>query len=132
MNKNESKTIIRIAAMLGATAVAIGAFGAHGLKPLLNEYQQNIFEKGVQYQFFHVAALLATGLLLRDQPTSRTLWRAAWLFIAGIFCFSGSLYLLACRDLIAVPVGLLGPVTPIGGLCFIAGWLLLFGSLNKA
>lgn len=123
-------SFIRLAALLGAATVALGAFGAHGLRnaqPPLSEYQLRIFEKGVQYQFVHVLALLAVGILLAQQPmgNDRLRW-AGWLFVAGISGFSGSLYLLACRDVLPFSVAWAGPVTPIGGLCFIAGWVLLF------
>lgn len=121
-----STRFISIAALLGGAAVGIGAFGAHGLKPLLTEYQVAIFEKGVQYQFYHSLALLAVGILFQSNPDSLLLKRAGWLFIAGIAAFSGSLYLLACRDLLPFPVGFAGPVTPLGGLCFLVGWGMLF------
>ena len=88
---------IRIGAIIGALAVAIGAFGAHGLKPHLSDYQIAIFEKGVQYQFVHVMAILVVGLLLQHFPENKWYKRAGWLFLAGIVAFSGSLYLLACR-----------------------------------
>lgn len=117
---------LRLAAILGAAAVAIGAFGAHGLKPSLTEYQLDIFEKGVQYHFYHTLALLAIGLYTqRGGRMSAALSRCTWLFTLGITLFSGSLYLLACRDLLPFPVGWAGPVTPLGGLCFIAGWIML-------
>jgi len=116
---------IRIAALLGATAVAIGAFGAHGLKPRLTEYQLTIFEKGVQYHFYHALALLATGLLLHFRGSNPWLVRAGWLFFAGVMAFSGSLYILACRDLLTFPTAWAGPVTPIGGLCLLAGWVII-------
>ena len=125
----QSISFIRLAALLGAVTVAIGAFGAHGLRnaqPPLSEYQFRIFEKGVQYQFVHVLALLAVGILLTQQPDDQRLRWAGWLFIAGIAGFSGSLYLLACRDVLPFSVAWAGPVTPLGGLCFIAGWLMLF------
>jgi uncharacterized membrane protein YgdD (TMEM256/DUF423 family) len=118
-----SVSFIRLGAVLGALTVTIGAFGAHGLKPQLSEYQIDIFEKGVQYQFYHSLAIVLAGLLLQHTPNSKGLRQAGWLFLAGILCFSGSLYLLACRDLMAVPVGWVGPITPIGGVLFIAGWL---------
>ncbi|MBL7782478.1 MAG: DUF423 domain-containing protein [Saprospiraceae bacterium] len=111
---------------MGALTVIIGAFGAHGLKPQLTAYQIEIFEKGVQYQFVHVLAMLAVAIQLQHTPDNVWLRRAAWFFLAGILAFSGSLYLLACRDLIAFPVGWAGPVTPLGGLSFIAGWMSLF------
>lgn len=124
-------SFLRIGALLGALAVGIGAFGAHGLKPHLSEYQITIFEKGVQYQFFHVLALLAVGILLQQSPQNLWLKRAGWLFVAGIIGFSGSLYLLACRDLLAFPVGWAGPVTPLGGLCFLAAWVILGVSVSR-
>ncbi|MDO8367464.1 MAG: DUF423 domain-containing protein [Saprospiraceae bacterium] len=122
---------LRIGSLFGALAVAIGAFGAHGLKPHLSEYQITIFEKGVQYQFYHVLAILAVGILLRQSPDNQWLRRAGWLFVAGIVGFSGSLYLLACRDLLAFPVTWAGPVTPLGGLCFLAAWGILAITGNK-
>ena len=126
-----SVSFLRIGALFGALAVGIGAFGAHGLKPHLSDYQIAIFEKGVQYQFFHVLALLAVGILLRQTPENQWLRRAGWFFVAGIIGFSGSLYLLACRDLLAFPVGWAGPVTPLGGLCFLVGWGILAVKSSK-
>ncbi|MCB0522968.1 MAG: DUF423 domain-containing protein [Lewinellaceae bacterium] len=123
-----SDKFIRIAAIVGLLAVAIGAFGAHGLKPKLTEYQITIFEKGVMYQFFHTMAMLAVGILLGVKTESVMLRRAAWFFLAGIICFSGSLYLLACKDILPFSVSWAGPITPLGGLCFMAGWFLLFSS----
>lgn len=122
----------RWTAVLGATAVIIGAFGAHGLKPHLSAYQLDIFEKGVQYQFVHTLALFGTALLLGRSTADRMLRWSANLFIAGIFFFSGSLYLLACRDVIPMPVAWVGPVTPLGGLCFIGGWVALLLASKRA
>lgn len=126
-----SEKFIKIAAVLGAAAVGIGAFGAHGLKPLLSAYQIAIFEKGVQYQFFHVFALMAVGILLQKKPNSLWLLRSGWFFLVGILCFSGSLYLLACRDLLPFSVSWAGPVTPLGGLCFLAAWIMLFLGIRQ-
>lgn len=117
---------IKLAAVLGSTAVAIGAFGAHGLKPHLSEYQIAIFEKGVQYQFYHTLAILAVGILLQKNPTSVWLRRSGWFFFAGILGFSGSLFVLACRDLLPFSAAWAGPVTPLGGLCFLTGWAMLY------
>ena len=127
--------MIRLAAVCGAVAVVTGAFGAHTLKDVFDRNQLDtgrlldIYEKGVHYHFFHALALALTGLLAFNMPESKWLPRAGWLFFAGILLFSGSLYVLACRDLIPFPVMWIGPVTPLGGLCFIAGWLsLLFAT----
>ena len=125
MNFSDKK-FFRLAALMGALTVAIGAFGAHGLKPHLTAYQIEIFEKGVQYQFVHVLALLAVAIQLQRSPDNSWLHRAGWFFLAGIVAFSGSLYLLACRDMIAFPIAWVGPITPLGGLSFIAGWVSLF------
>jgi uncharacterized membrane protein YgdD (TMEM256/DUF423 family) len=125
MDHNSNK-FIKIAALIGAAAVGIGAFGAHGLKPHLSEYQVAIFEKGVEYQFFHALAILAIGILLQKNPDNVLLRRSAWFFFAGIVCFSGSLFLLACRDLLPFSINWAGPVTPLGGLCFLSGWGMLY------
>ena len=124
-------SLLRIGAIFGALAVTTGAFGAHGLKPHLSDYQIAIFEKGVQYQFYHVIAILAAGLMLRQWPENQWLGRAGWFFIAGILFFSGSLYLLACKDLLPFPVFWAGPVTPLGGVCFILGWGMLFFAFRR-
>lgn len=113
------------ATLAGATAVMLGAFGAHALKEVLNSHQLTIWEKGVQYQMYHSLALLACYLYLKNE-TAKTVRYAAFCFMAGIICFSGSLYLLATNEYIHIPTVVLGPVTPIGGLFFISGWLLLF------
>jgi len=128
---------IRLTAAFGAAAVAVGAFGAHSLKSLFiarqldAQYLLGIYEKGVQYHFYHVLALGLVGILLYHRPGSQWLQRAGWLFVAGILMFSGSLYLLACRDVLPFPVGWAGPVTPLGGLCFIGGWVALLISVWK-
>jgi uncharacterized membrane protein YgdD (TMEM256/DUF423 family) len=118
------KNYFRIASVLGAITVILGAFGAHALKAQLSEYQLKIFEKGIQYQFIHVLVLLFVGHLIKTNPNSRLRW-AATLFIAGILCFSGSLYLLACKDILPFNVAWAGPITPFGGVCFVAAWLFL-------
>jgi uncharacterized membrane protein YgdD (TMEM256/DUF423 family) len=127
----KAKQLLRLAALSGLFTVGLGAFGAHGLKPLLDTYQIMIFEKGIQYQFVHTLALALTGILLLHQPENTHYQRAGWAFLWGIACFSGSLYLLACRDLLPFTVAWAGPVTPLGGLGFMAGWLWLFLGLRK-
>lgn len=126
------KTFGIIAAIYGALAVILGAFGAHALKEKLDSYSLEIFNKGVQYQFYHIVALIAV-VFLADKIQTKTLTFAGCFFSAGILFFSGSLYLLATRSLTGfdalTPV--LGPITPIGGLCFIIGWILLLFSFIK-
>lgn len=115
----------------GAIAVALGAFGAHGLKEYLSDIQWDNFQTASRYHFIHTLAA-AMALLLPIEKTTRVFQRAPWLFLMGIMLFSGSIYLLACRDLIPFSVSWLGPVTPIGGLILIAGWLsLLFIKTDK-
>ena len=126
------KTFGIIAALYGALAVILGAFGAHALKEKLDAYQLEIFNKGVQYQFYHVIALFAV-VFLAEKIQPKTLTFAGWFFTAGILFFSGSLYLLATRSLMGTDAltPILGPVTPLGGLCFIIGWILLLVSFFK-
>ena len=107
-----------IGALTGALAVILGAFGAHALRARLSPGDLEIYETGVRYQMYHAFALLAAAwLIARNAPRAGT---AAWLFVAGIVVFSGSLYLL-----VATGQRWWGAVTPVGGLCLIAGWLLL-------
>ncbi len=126
------KTFGIIAASYGALAVILGAFGAHALKEKLDAYQLEIFNKGVQYQFYHVVALFAV-VLLSTKISSKSLDFAGWFFTIGILFFSGSLYLLATRSLLGIDsiTPIIGPITPIGGLCFIIGWILLAISFSK-
>ena len=107
--------LVRIAAALCFLAVALGAFGAHSLKSTLELHGMlDVWNKGVLYHFIHAIALLALALI---GTVSRGAW---WLLFAGIFLFSGSLYLMALTNL-----RWLGAVTPLGGLCFLAGWAWL-------
>jgi len=126
------KTFGIIAAVYGALAVILGAFGAHALREKLDTYHLDIFNKGVQYQFYHVVALFAV-VLLSTKIQTKSLDFAGWFFIVGILFFSGSLYLLATRSLTGLDslTSIIGPITPIGGLCFIIGWFLLAFSFSK-
>jgi uncharacterized membrane protein YgdD (TMEM256/DUF423 family) len=124
---NSDKKFWLAATVLGFLAVAIGAFGAHGLKGIIIDNQLPIerlgtFKTGVSYHFYHTFALL-TALMMPISPSYRK--KAASFFIIGILLFSGSLYLLAIREFIPIPTAVLGPVTPIGGLFFMAGWASL-------
>lgn len=121
---------IKIAAVLGALSVALGAFAAHGLKEQVSEQAYNIFEVAVRYQFYHVFALALTAILFYFGDAKK-LKVAGYLFMAGILLFSGSLYALT----FAVNAGnsgllKLGIITPFGGVCFIIGWLMLFLSFK--
>lgn len=103
-----------------ALAVALGAFGAHGLKSKLSQEMLDIFETGVQYHFYHAIGLLIVGLLAQYLPNSSLLKWGGWLMITGIIIFSGSLYTLSTTG-----IRWLGAITPIGGLCFIASWIII-------
>ena len=118
------KAFLVAAALAGLTAVMFGAFGAHGLKPHINPDQLHAWETGVQYQIYHALALFMCFLYLRKEQ-SVTIRNAGICFMLGILCFSGSLYLLATKELTGIPGIVLGPVTPIGGFFFIAGWSLV-------
>ncbi|MGG9970251.1 DUF423 domain-containing protein [Ferruginibacter sp. SUN002] len=119
------KLFIRTAALLGALTVILGAFGAHKLKEFLPPATLNIFETAVRYQFYHVLALLFVGILFKEFANKYMQW-AGYLFIAGIILFSGSLYLITYLHAVEI-IGYngIGLITPIGGLLFILGWILL-------
>ena len=114
------KRIIVLACILGATAVSIGAFGAHGLENILiKNGRVDTFETAVRYQFYHTLALLFAGLLM-FKSDHKLLRFACTCFITGILVFSGSLYVLSLTN-----ITILGAVAPLGGLSFIIGWVLL-------
>jgi len=114
-----SRSILLIAALLLALAVILGAFGAHALKERLTADMMQVYETGVKYHFYHALGLLLVGVLAIQMPSTLMNWSAICL-IAGIVIFSGSLYVLAITG-----IKWLGAITPIGGLSFIAGWVLL-------
>lgn len=118
-------------AIFGALSVILGAFGAHALKQVLGEAQLQTFETAVRYQMSHSILLLMTGILYQFIPTSAMRW-AAIFFIIGILLFSGSLYLLVQMKMSGkVGLGGIGLLTPIGGLFFILGWIMLLVSFIK-
>jgi len=119
------KSILTIAAVSGLLAVMLGAFGAHVLKKMISPEMLETYKTGVQYHFYHTFALLAVGILMHFNP-SKTLKWSAWLFIAGIILFSGSLYALSISGIKA-----LGIITPFGGVIWIAAWVLLAVHSNK-
>lgn len=115
-----ARLFLIVASVSGLLAVALGAFGAHGLKQRLTPDLLAVYQTGVQYHIYHTLALLAVGALLTSAPASAALRWSGWLFIAGIVVFSGSLYVLSLTG-----VRWLGAITPIGGAAFLAGWAAL-------
>ena len=107
--------------------MSLGALGAHALKNLLTAEQLQSYETGVRYQMLHTLAIVLV-VLLYDKLGSKYLRYALWLFVIGIILFSGSIYLLSTKDLMGVDFSFVWPVTPIGGISFVAGWLLIFVS----
>lgn len=114
------RVILTLAAVLGASGVLLGAFGAHALREKLSPGLLDIWQTAVQYHLWHALALMGVGILLLLQPGSRWLAAAGWLFLVGTLVFSGSLYLLALTGSRG-----LGAITPVGGTALIAGWVLL-------
>ncbi|WP_010272193.1 DUF423 domain-containing protein [Paenibacillus senegalensis] len=112
--------------LLALLAVALGAFGAHGLADRLDEYSLGIYETGVRYHMYHALGILLIAAFAPRFPQSRTLLWAGRLLILGIVIFSGSLYVLSLTG-----ISKLGMITPIGGVLFIAGWLLIAGTAWK-
>jgi uncharacterized membrane protein YgdD (TMEM256/DUF423 family) len=125
------KLFLIIGTILAGLAVALGAFGAHGLKRLVDAETVGIYQTGVQYQMYHALALLAVGILA-DRMNSSFLNYAAFFFIGGIVFFSGSLYLIASLKAMNRTVSSgVGIMTPVGGLLFIVGWVLLLIAFIK-
>lgn len=122
------KNILIISGLLGATAVALGALGAHFLKSklstgLITETNLQTFDTAAKYQMYHAIMLFVIAFFV---DSIKPLKAAAYCFITGILFFSGSLYLLATAGLLGLEnVRWAGPITPIGGLFFIAGWILI-------
>jgi len=125
------KIFLIIGTVLAGLAVALGAFGAHGLKKVVSPENVAVYQTGVQYQMYHALALVLVGIL-SERILSDFLSYAGVLFVAGIILFSGSLYLIvslyAMNKSVPTAVGIL---TPIGGLFFILGWICLLISLLK-
>jgi uncharacterized membrane protein YgdD (TMEM256/DUF423 family) len=120
----QTRNILMLAAALGMIAVIFGAFSAHALKARLDVTSLGNWETATRYQFYHVFAMIASVYIAQKTSDSLAI-KAAWLFFTGILLFSGSLYLLSTRSLIGANLSWLGPVTPLGGLSFICGWICL-------
>jgi uncharacterized membrane protein YgdD (TMEM256/DUF423 family) len=119
------KIFLILGALNGLLAVALGAFGAHGLEGKLTEKALGTWEKAVTYQMFHTVALFVTGLIGMKLQAGSLNW-AGWLFFIGIILFSGSLYLYATSG-----VKTFAMITPIGGVLFLIGWVILGYTLIK-
>lgn len=117
-----NKKIVITAALLTALTIAIGAFGAHGLKKLVDASSLASFETGVRYQMYHALALFVIGLSSISETIKR---RVFVLFLLGVVLFSGSIYLLSLGDVLPFSVSGIAFLTPLGGLLFIVGWIVL-------
>lgn len=120
------KIFVAIGSINALLAVALGAFGAHGLEGKLSADMLDVFETGVRYHFYHALGLIAVGLISTHFPGSALLKTSGWLMLAGIVLFSGSLYALSTTG-----IKVLGAITPIGGLSFIVAWLLIVIAVLK-
>jgi uncharacterized membrane protein YgdD (TMEM256/DUF423 family) len=125
------KPFLRTASLLGALAVALGAFGAHALKSRVSDIAANTFETGVRYHFYHVLALTMLGILYKEFK-NKWILISGNLFILGIVLFSGSLYALTFTVATArTDFNWIGVITPFGGLSFVAGWFSLLLGVTK-
>ena len=124
-----NKRILILATVLGLTSVIIGAFGAHGLKEVLNTEQLQTFEVGVRYQMYHALFLLFIGLI--DKISEKTKSIIFYLVFVGVIFFSGSIYGLATNDLTGFDFSKIALITPIGGALLIASWAILLINFLK-
>ena len=120
------RKIAVIACVLAMIGVGLGAFGSHMLGDKIGADALETFQTGIQYHFIHALAMLIVAVAMGVWGESRRLAWAAWLFLAGIVMFSGSLYLLSTTGL-----RIFGPITPLGGAAFIAGWIVLALAVGK-
>ncbi|MBH5318555.1 DUF423 domain-containing protein [Paenibacillus sp. GSMTC-2017] len=114
------QTFVILGSVLMVLAVAIGAFGAHALKSRIAPDKLKVYEVGVQYHIAHALGLILIGLLANVFPDEKLILTAGWFLVAGIVLFSGSLYVLSVAK-----ARFLGPITPLGGLSFMIGWVLV-------
>jgi uncharacterized membrane protein YgdD (TMEM256/DUF423 family) len=117
---------LKIASFMMALGIGIGAFGAHGLAPYLDEYGNIIYNKGTSYWFYNTAGLFAIAFMTYLFPKSTKLQKGFWFVIIGTFIFSISLFILALTH-----IKILGAITPIGGTAMIIGWVLVVLGLKK-
>ena len=125
--QNSLRLFVTMGGVNGLAGVALGAFGAHSLKATLEANGATaVYQTAAQYQMAHALALLLVGLLSERLSAAKQIRAVGWLFAWGILIFSGSLYLLALTN-----VKILGAITPLGGLCFLSGWILLIIAAGK-
>lgn len=124
LNK-KSKMFFAIASFMMALGIALGAFGAHGLKSILDEHMMNIYHTGVEYQFYNTLGLFA-GIFIYSLKPEKRIYIALWLILIGMIIFSFSLYFLTILNM---PI--LGAITPIGGILLIIAWLTLCYGILK-
>lgn len=130
-NSAQSRFFILLASLFGGLGVALGALGAHSLKPLVEPRLLEVFNTAVLYQLIHALALLALAIWMRQESAPhKMLGRAAWAWIVGILLFSGSLYAYALTYTLA-GVRVFALMTPVGGVSFILGWMGLFWAAWK-
>lgn len=123
---NKIKVFLAISSFMMALAIGLGAFGAHGLKSILNESMLKIYNTGIQYHFYNTLGLFIATFIYALKPTSKKIFVSLWLIIIGMIIFSFSLYFLAILNL---PI--LGAITPIGGSLLIIAWFLLSYGILK-
>ena len=119
-NYSLGKAFIVIGSINAFLAVLLGAFGAHGLKAKLSPEMFAVYETGFDYHILHSIGLILVGIIAQGPAHSRLIMWAGGLLLAGVGLFSGSLYILSVTG-----IRFFGPITPLGGLCFLAGWLVL-------
>jgi uncharacterized membrane protein YgdD (TMEM256/DUF423 family) len=127
----KQKNILLLGIVMAAMAVILGAFGAHGLKKMVTPEQLEVFKTGVQYQFYHAVGMILIALIAQHIEHG-FIKRAAWMFFFGIVAFSGSLYLMTLFNALNTEgVKWIGAITPLGGVLFITGWVLLGLGINN-
>jgi len=122
----QSKTFLQISSILMAIAIGIGAFGAHGLKPYLDDYGLSIYAKAISYEFYMTIGLFIISFISIIIPNSAKVKIAFYLVLSGMLVFSFSLYILSITKIMW-----LGAITPVGGILMITGWIVLFFSINN-
>ncbi|TNF92185.1 MAG: DUF423 domain-containing protein [Gammaproteobacteria bacterium] len=115
-----ARYILITGALLAMLAVILGAFGAHALKKTLTDDMLTVYKTAVDYHFIHALGIILIGILIKQNPESTLLFASAVSLIIGVVVFSGSLYALSLTE-----TRILGMITPLGGLAFIIGWLLM-------